>query len=162
MNFDSINKVYDYFRSEILPHLNWSINVSDFSNYLSTMSSVPSCKWLKTEGKVFPINYLINPSEFVKKYHKKCVAFFPSNDPKDGMVQIIYQISPNFHVFARLYNWIEQENMESYLSIVVVFEKKEDFVNFYDENKPMRLSGNTYKKLAGFSNIFNNEALIVN
>ena len=67
-------------------------------------------------------------------------------------MQIVFQVSPEFHVLARLYNWIEKEEVKAYLMLTVVYRNHKDFTEFFDDNKEIRLSGNTDdKKHVGFA-----------
>ena len=151
MNFDHTNKVSDYFRDNIWPHMSNNFSASDFAGYLSSISELPSCKWLQTEMRAFPVNYFIDPHKFIKKYEKRCVTFLGTSDVRDGAMQIIYQISPTFHVLARLYHWIEQEEVKSYLMITAAFKDMKEFSKFFDENKDLRLVGNTEERATGFA-----------
>lgn len=53
-------------------------------------------------------------------------------NPQDGAMNIIYQISPTFHVLARLYHWIEQEKVMAYLMLTCAFQNQEEYLKFFD------------------------------
>lgn len=156
MNFNDINKVADYFRNELMPFLSNRISVLDFSNYLTRISECPSCKWMKTELNAFPINYCVDPFKFLKKYQKKCISVIGSTNPQDGAFHIIYQISPTLHIFARIYHWIDRDEVKAYLMLTVIYKTQEEYLEFYDENTELRLTGNTDERPAGFGAAMNN------
>jgi len=151
MNFDHVNQVSDYCRNQILPHLTSRINVNDFGNYLGKISEVQSCRWMRQELRAFPINYFVNPVAFTKKYAKKCVAFTGTGNPQEGALNIIYQISPSFHVLARLYHWVEHSEVRAYLMLTCAYRDHDDYLAFFDENRSLRLVGNTEERMAGFN-----------
>lgn len=149
MNFDHFNKVSDHFRDKLLPHLKSLVSV-DFSMYLSKISEYSECKWIRTDLRSFSLNYFVDPEAFVKKYQKKCVTYLGTTNPNDGAVHIIYQISPEFHVLARLFHWIENEEIVAYLTLTCVYRNLSDYMEFFDENKNLRLTGNTDERTVGF------------
>lgn len=102
MNFDHINKVSDYVREKLMPHMRNLMSLSDFGQYLTRVSEQPSCKWMRKEIRVFPLSYFVDPEAFMKKYAKKCVSFIGSGHPQEGAIHIVYQMSPTMHVLARL------------------------------------------------------------
>lgn len=143
MNYDHVNKVSDYFRNKIAPHLRSYVNISDFGDYLTKIAHTKSCRWMRQDLRAFPITYFVDPEKFFDKYGNKCIAYTGSTDPREGAMQIVFQLSPEFHVLARLYNWIEKEEVKAYLMLTVVFRNHDDFVEFFDSNKEIRLTGNT-------------------
>ena len=146
MNYDHVNKISDYFRDVITPHLTSRIGISDFGDYLTKIAASPSFRWMRHDLRAFPINYFVDPDKFLTKYSKKCVGYAGSSDAREGAMQIVFQVSPEFHVLARLYNWIEKEEVKAYLMLTVVYRNHEDFTEFFDDNKAIRLSGNTDNK----------------
>lgn len=150
MNFDHVNKVSDYTRDNLMPHLVSLLQVSDFGNYMSKLVDLPSCKWMRRELRAYPVNYFVDPAMFVKKYAEKCVTFIGTSSPQDGSMHIIYQISPTLHVLARLYNWVEHEKVRSYLMLTCAYRHQTEFLKFFDDNKSLRLTGNTEERHAGF------------
>ena len=151
MNFDHVNQISDYTRTQIFPHLNHRIQVSDFGNYLSKMVEAPSCKWMRYELRAYPINYFVDPVAFTKKYTKKCITYVGTTNPQDGAMNIIYQISPSFHVLARLYHWVEHSEVRAYLMLTCAYRDHADYLAFFDENRALRLVGNTEERMAGFN-----------
>lgn len=150
MNFDHVNKVSDYTRNLIMPNLTNRMPISDFGHYLSRMVDSPSCAWMKTDLRAYPINYFVDPVAFTKKYAKKCIAFMGTMNPQDGSMNMVYQISPTFHVLARLYHWIEQDKVRAYLMLTCAFRDQDEYLKFFDENKTLRLTGDTEEKPLGF------------
>ena len=151
MNFDHVNKVSDYVRHKLYPHLNCRMQVADFGNYLSKMAESNSFKWMRSDLKALPIPYFLDPIKFSSKYAKKCVAFTGTSSPQDGSLNIIYQITPTFHVLARLYHWVELEEIKAYLTLTVAFKDFEEYLEFFDSNSELRMVGNTEDRAAGFS-----------
>ena len=147
MNFDQVNKVSDYCRDNIVPLLESRFHVPDFGYYLSRMAECPSCKWMRTGLHAYPLTYFVEPVAFMRKYQEKCITFLGSGNPNDGAMTIIYQISPTLHVLARLYHTIEHEKVQAYLMLTTVYENMEDYNLFFDENKELRLTGNTEEKI---------------
>lgn len=125
--------------------------VADFGAYLSRVSEAPSCRWIRSELKVFPINYFFNPVEFVKKYEKKCIMFSPIPNPQEGAIMMVYQISPTLHIGARLFHWIEQDKVWAYLTVACAYRNHEEYLTFFDENKTLRMTGNTEERTTGFN-----------
>lgn len=159
MNFDHVNKMSDFYREKMLPHLRSQLHVTDFGNYLSRMCETPSGKWLKTDLKAFPLSYCINPVEFAKKYVKKCVTFLGTSNPQDGNLLIIYQITPTLHVLARLYQWIEHDGeVRAYLMVTCAYRDHDEYLTFFDDNKTLRLEGDTEKRVAGFGSLIANQS----
>jgi hypothetical protein len=105
---------------------------------------------MRRELKAYPINYFVNPVDFAKKYAKNCVTFTATANPQDGVMHLIYQISPTFHVLARLFHWVEHDEVRAYLMLTCAYQKHEDFLSFFDDNKSLRLVGNTEDRITGF------------
>lgn len=143
MNFDQVNKVSDYCRENIFPHLESRFHVPDFGYYLSRMSECPRCTWMRTGLHVYPLTYFIDPIAFMTKYRDNCITYLGSGNPSDGAMNIIYQMNPDLHILARLYHWIEHEKVRAYLMLTVVYRELDDYNRFFDENKILRLTGNT-------------------
>ena len=146
MNYDHVNKISDYFRDVITPHLTSRIGVSDFGDYLTKIAGSPSFRWMRHELRAFPINYFVDPEKFMKKHAKSCVGYAGSSEPREGAMQVVFQLSTEFHVLARLYNWVEKEEVKAYFMLTVVYRNHKDFTEFFDDNKELRLTGNTDDK----------------
>jgi hypothetical protein len=150
MNFDHVNKISDYCHEQLMPHITIRIPVVDFGVYISKMVDTPSCRWMRHELRAFPINYFVDPVQFVKKYSKKCVSMIGTTNPQDGAFNLIYQISPTLHILARIYHWMEQEKVRAYLMLTCAFRDQEEFNAFFEDNIPLRMIGNTEDKPTGF------------
>lgn len=151
MNFDHINRISDYTRTEIMPNLASRMHVTDFGDYLSKMCESPSCRWMRKKLRAYPINYFVDPVAFTKKYAKKCIAFMGTMSPQDGSMNMVYQISPTLHILARLYHWIEQDKVRAYLMLTCAYRDQAEYLKFFDENKSLRLTGDTEEKSMGFN-----------
>jgi len=122
------------------------------------MSFTPHGKWIKEFGE-FPSNItkiqmFIAPVQFVKKYEKQCVTFNPPLKPEEGFGKAIYQFSPTLHAETLLFCWYENNQVHSYITLLVLFKKKEELDKFVEEILPMRKVGNTEQRThTGFSPI---------
>lgn len=54
------------------------------------------------------------------------------------------------HVLARLYHWIEHDKIRAYLMLTCAYRDQEEYLKFFDDNKALRLTGNTEEKTLGF------------
>lgn len=84
MNFDEINMVYTHLKNDIYP------NVQTLWNCVST-ESVLIDKYLSVIDdnrtyQLLAVPYLINPKLFLKRHKNKCVIFYNTPDPKDGLM----------------------------------------------------------------------------
>lgn len=145
MNYNHLNKVYDYWRKDILPNLTHRFTSLTFDDYLKKYSFLPSGKWLKEFElvKLSRIGFAIDIKKFVKKYNHFCVTYNSPMKPDDGLQRIIYQLSPTFHAELSLWIWIEHENLQSYGSLFTCYHDEEEFLKFSDEIYKMRREGNT-------------------
>jgi len=152
MNFDHVNKISDYCRDQIMPHLSNRVQITDFGHYLTKLSEHSNFKWMRQELRAYPLTYLVDPVLFVKKYSKKCVSYMGTASPQDGSMNIVYQISPTLHVLARLFQWIEHDAAKAYLTVTCAFRTHEEYLDFFDNNRDIRLTGNTEdERIAGFN-----------
>lgn len=151
MNFDHVNKVSDFDRTELFPYWSNKLSVADFGQYLARMAETKSGRWMAYELRIMPITYFIDPVKFSKKYAKKCITFTGTSNPQDGAFNVIYQISPTLHVLARLFQWVEQEEIRAYYTLMTAHKYFEEYMAFFDENKLLRLEGNTEERIVGFT-----------
>lgn len=149
MNYNHLNKVYDYWRKELLPHLTHNFTITSFDDYLKRFSFLPSGKWLKDFEKI-KLNrmvFVIDPKKFIKKYKHSCIAYNSPIKPEDGFQRIIYQISPTLHVEIALSIWIEHDNIHSYASVFACYHDEEEYLKFMDDlYSKMKREGNTEDK----------------
>lgn len=152
MNFDHINQVSDYVREKIMPYLSNKTErqITDFGAYIERVSESPSCKWMRTNIRIFPINYYVDPEVFAKKHEKQCISFAGVSNPQEGAITVVYQLSPTLHVLARLFHWVENDIVRAYFALVCVYRDQDEYLKFFDETKRFRLKGNTEEKSLGF------------
>ena len=154
MNYDNLNQVHDYWVEDIFPHLNHNMAISSFDDYLKRLSSLPSCKWLRDINsiKVLRAPFVVDPVKFATAYKKYCVAYACPAKPEDGMHRIIYQISPTLHLEGGLWIWVENKEIQSYLSMFVCFKDDKELIKFFTDVTPFRREGNTEEnKMKGFA-----------
>jgi hypothetical protein len=144
MNYDHLNKVGDYWRQEIFPHLRHVFTVSGFDDYLKRFAYLPSGKWIKDAESV-KVNRggFVDPVAFVKKYKKQCVTYNAPTRPEDGIQRVIYQFSPTVHAELAIWSWIEHDVLQAYGSVFVCYHTEKEYMDFVDELSPMRRTGNT-------------------
>lgn len=154
MNYDHVNKTQDYWMMEIFPHLSHKMMVASFDEYLKRFSFLKSGRWLKDMDsvKILKPAIALDPLSFVTKYKTHCVTYNPTARPEDGLQRIIYQVSPTLHAETGLWAWVENNNLQSYMSIIVCYHTEKEFTEFLKEITPMRRVGNTQEqKHAGFA-----------
>lgn len=156
MNYDHLNKVHDYWVKEILPNLSHHIAINSFDDYLKQMSILPCGKWLKEfdSVKIVRVPFSVDPAEFSKVYKEHCVAYCCPSKPEDGLHRIIYQLSPTFHIESAVWIWVENEIVQSYMSLFICFKDREELLKFFDAVLPMRRTGNTEENpMTGFAGL---------
>lgn len=163
MNYDHLNKIYDYWRKDILPHLVHNFNTTSFEDYLKRFAWLPSGKWIK-DGEKVKINrsgFAVDPVRFVKKFKDKCVAYNAPVKPEDGIQRVIYQISPTLHLELALWIWMEYDVMQSYGSVFICYHDEKEYLDFVDELVKLRRTGNTEEKhtRAGFLGVVDIEGV---
>lgn len=163
MNYDNLNKVYNYWHNEILPNLKHVFNSVSFEEYLKRFAWLPSGKWIK-DGEMVKINrtgFAIDPVKFTKKYKYNCVGYFTPLKPEDGVQRIIYQITPTLHVELALWIWVEHDILNSYGSTLICYHNEKEYFEFVNELYKIRRTGNTEEKQprAGFLNLMDSGGL---
>jgi len=148
MNYNHLNKVYDYWRKDILPNLSHNFTVSSFDDYLKKFSFLPSGKWLRDMESVNAarLGFAIDPKKFVKKYKDHCITYSAPVKPEDGIQRAIYQISPTLHAEVAIWGWIEHDVLQSYASMFICYKLEEEFRDFSEELYKMKKEGNTDEK----------------
>jgi hypothetical protein len=160
MNYDHLNKVHDYWVKDVFPHLSHHMAITSFDDYLKQMSLLPSGKWLKDfDGvKVLRVPFVVDPVEFIKAYKPNCVAYCCPSDPKDGIHRVIYQLSPKLHVEAAFWAWVEEEKVQSYISMFVCFNDDKELSKFFKQLESMKREGNTEERdKTGFAGLMRND-----
>ena len=155
MNYDDLNKIYNYWRKKIAPHLTHQFTVSSFDDYLKKFSFLPSGKWLKDFDSVKLTRNLfaVDPEKLAKKYKDCCIAYNAPSKPEDGVQRVIYQISPTLHMEAAFWIWVEQEELNSYAGVFICYRNDDEYQAVMDELYKMRKEGKTdeRKKRPGFA-----------
>jgi hypothetical protein len=156
MNYNHLNKVYDYWRKEVLPYLIHNFTVASFDEYLKRFSYLPSGKWLKDleKVKIGRLGFALDPQLFVKKYKDCCVAYNAPLKVDDGIQRVIYQFTPTLHAEMALWIWVEHEVLQSYCSLFFCYNNEKEFSDFSDNlYEKMRREGNTEEnpKKSGFA-----------
>lgn len=155
MNYDYLNKVHEYWITEIFPHLSHHLTLSSFDDYLKRMAFLPSGKWLRDYDavKLVRIPFACNPSEFVLKLKKHCVSYCCPAKPEDGIHRIIYQISPTLHVEAALTIWVDKNDVQSFISMFACFHDEKELIKFLEKMYEIRRTGDTEdrSKKSGFA-----------
>lgn len=141
---------------EVFPNLTHHMAITSFDDYLKQMSFLPCCKWLGEIDlvKIIRVPFTLDPAEFTKQYKKHCVAYACPAKPEDGVHRIIYQISPTLHIEAALWIWIENKQLQSYLSMFVCFKDDKELMKFLKDVLPMRRTGDTEEHpMKGFAGL---------
>jgi len=149
MNYDHFNQIHEYWRNDIIPHMEHRFSVSSFDDYLRRISFLPSCRWIQEMEmvKIARIPFAMNPSDFVKKYKDYCVTYNAPLKPEDGLQRAVYQISPTLHLEAAFWAWVENKIVNSYVMVLACYHDKEEYLKFVDGLYEFRRTGNTEDKL---------------
>lgn len=147
MNFDEINKIYEYISTSVYPHLKcrWSKTVTSelvVDKYLSIIDTDPNYQLLA-------VPYLFDPLLFLKKFVDNCIIYYNTTDPSDGLMLILHQMAPKLHVHSRLVAWVENDVVHSYLTSLVFHKNGEDAIKFMNDNSGLKKHGNTADRKSG-------------
>lgn len=148
MNFDEINKIYSHMRKAIYPNVKcvWNkVSTEEIliDRYLSSVDD-------NTTYKLLAMPFLVNAEEYLKRYKEKCIIYYNTPEPADGLMLFLHQISPSVHVHSRLFCWVENNEVYDYITCMVFHKKSEDAVKFIDSSFDIARKGNTEEKPAGF------------
>jgi hypothetical protein len=146
MNYDHLNKVYDFWRNDIFPHLSHNFTVISFDDYLRRFSYLPSGKWLKNMEKVKlnRVGFAVDSQKFVKRFKQCCITYNPPIKVEDGLQRIIYQISATLHVELIIWTWIEHDVLQNYGSLFACYGNEDEYLQFIDDvYLKMHQEGNT-------------------
>lgn len=151
MNYDHLNKVHDHWVNDVFPNLSHHMAITSFDDYLKQISVLPCGQWLREldSVKILRVPFVVNPEKFSSAYKKQCVAYCCPSKPEDGMHRIIYQISPTLHIETAYWAWIEEEKVQSYMSMFACFQCEKELIKFFKDITPMRREGNTEEKEKG-------------
>lgn len=141
MNYTDINKIYTHMKTEIYPHVhspwkNVSTETCVIDKYLSAIGD-------NRTYKLLAIPYLIKPNNFLKKHKDRCVIFYNTPDPKDGMMLTVHQITPTLHIHSRYFCWVEKDIVLDQLSCLIFTRESSDGINFINDTFELALTGNT-------------------
>jgi hypothetical protein len=154
MNYEHLNEIYTYWRKELFPLLSHNFQINSFDDYLKRMSFLPSCKWLNDFEfvKIQRLGFAVDAKKFFKKYKDNCVTYIMPIKPEDGMQRIIYQFSPTLHAEAAIWIWMENDVVNSYVSMMLCFNDSKEYLELADQLWKIKKDGNTEdKQTVGFS-----------
>lgn len=148
MNYNHTNKVFEYYRKKIFPALSHRFPTLSFDAYLQRFSFLPSGKWLRDfeSVKVARHQVPIDPEKLIKKYKENCVSHFVPGKPEEGIVKVVYQLSPTLHFETSIWIWIEHETVQSYAYNIICYNNPEEYLDFIDDLWKIRKEGNTDDK----------------
>lgn len=141
MNFDEINQIYEHMRKAVYP------NVQSVWKEVST-EEVLIDKYLaivddNRKYKLLCMPFLVDAEKFLKRHKERCIIYYNTPDPADGLMLFIHQISPSVHVHSRFFCWIENNEVHDYLACLVFHKDSSLAVKFIDETFDLRRTGNT-------------------
>lgn len=140
MNFDDINKIYKHMCVAVYPHIQSPWNVSTETILVDKyLSGFKDCD----EYKLLCVPFLMKSEAFLKRYLKKCVVFYNTPDPADGLMLFIHQISPTLHVHSRFFCWVENNEVHDYTAAIVFYKDSDDALKFINGNFDIAREGNT-------------------
>lgn len=93
--------------------------------------------------KLLCMPYLINTEKFLQRYKDRCIIYYNTPDPGDGLMLFIHQISPTLHVHSRFFCWVEKEQVHDYLACLVFHKDSSEATKFIDGTFDLRQTGNT-------------------
>lgn len=159
MNYDTFNKIFDYHRKDIFPHLRHVFSATSFDDYLRRFSFLPHGKWLRDmeKVKVSRVTLPLDPVKLVKKFKDKCVTYNSPSKPDEGYQRAIYQVSPTLHFEMTMWIWIEHEEIQSYAFLIVCYNDEQEYNKFVDTIWDLKREGNTEDKRTpyGFNALLN-------
>lgn len=125
--------------------------INTFSDYINRFAEIPSGKWIRDHEKfnIVRVHSFVDPIKFLKHFEKKCVTYYTPPKVEEGPYKIIVQVSPTLHVESTLWMWIEREELQSYLSLVVCFHKEAEYAKFLDIIAEFVMTGDTEKPTSG-------------
>ena len=152
MNYDDVNKLSEYLIKEIFPLINSCRYYKNFAEYLDDFKRTKSGRWMRTQSFLgfFPLVYFVDPAKFLERHKNNIVCFCPSEKPEDGTMSVILQISPEFHVSGRIYAWIENNRINSYITPLTMFKDVKDYLQFSKDNEDLKRIGNTQEREMGY------------
>lgn len=151
MNFTQINDVGNFINKH-LKYLHNHITCKSMDDYLNEIHFLKKFAWLKECHTVMRSHALYKTEDFLKRFEKKCVSVYSPRTPEDGILKIIYQISPTIHLEASLFAWFEVNEVYSYIYFVAMFNNINEYIELLDSIKDIQQFGQTGENKLGFSN----------
>jgi hypothetical protein len=90
--------------------------------------------------------FLVDSESFLKKYKERCIIFYNTPDPQDGLMLTVHQISPALHVHSRFFCWVENNEIHDYTACLLFHKDGEDAKEFLKDNFDIACTGNTEEK----------------
>jgi len=148
MNYDTCNDIFDYYRTDIFPHLTHVFSATSFDDYLRRFSFLPQGKWLREmeKVKVARVTLPLDPVQLVKKFKDRCVTYNSPSKPDEGYQKVIYQVSPTLHFEMTIWIWVEYEIVHSYSFLIACYHDEKEYSSFIDSIWDLRMKGNTEDK----------------
>lgn len=102
--------------------------------------------------KLLAMPFLVKSESFLKKHKERCIIFYNTPDPADGLMLTIHQISPSLHIHSRLFCWTESDEVHDYMTCLLFHKNSDEAVQFMNSNFELAREGNTEDKshLTGF------------
>lgn len=150
MNFDEINTIFNHMKTEVYPNSQtvWDVVSTEeviIDKYLSVIDD-------NRKYKLLALPYLLRTSDFLKKYKEKCVIFYNTPDPQDGLMLFIHQITPTIHIHSRFFCWVENGTVHDYLASLIFYKNSDEAIAFINNNFDLARTGNTEERVnSGFN-----------
>lgn len=93
--------------------------------------------------KLLCVPYLVDTESFLKRYKDRCIIFYNTPDPSDGLMLFIHQINPQLHIHSRFFCWVENGETYDYIASLVFHKDSQEALSFIDSNFDIRCEGNT-------------------
>ena len=149
MNYDTVNKVHEYWESNICKYLSNKFNSPSFEDYIKRFAYLPSGKWIREYNsvKLWKLTTVVDAVKFAKKYKDICVTYNSPSKPEDGIGKAIYQFSQHIHVEASFWIWMEHDIVNSYASLLICYHNEKELAKFKDRMTHFKKTGNTEDKI---------------
>ena len=148
MNYTHLSETHTYWMDNIFPHLSHNFQAGTFEHYLGRFAYLPSGKWLKDAEKVKTsrITVALDPIALVKKYKSVCVTYNTPAKPEEGVVRVIYQVSPTMHMEAAFWIWVENNVVQSYAMVFACYNNEKEYLSLLKDLRPLYRSGDSADK----------------
>jgi hypothetical protein len=141
MNFDEINKIYEHMRKSVYPNVQtvWKTVSTEevvIDKYLSVIDD-------NRIYKLLALPFLVDAESFLKRYKERCIIYYNTPDPNDGLMLYIHQISPTVHLHSRYFCWVENNIVHDYIAGLVFHKNDKEAMEFIDSCFDLAKTGNT-------------------